>query len=442
MSFLKELLAKKESTPDYSVNLHLGDNGPGYYRQQKPVPEVPDEDPFAEETSEEEVVSRLTSIHRRLKGKFHWSSPKPETEASAETASERVQDFTDLVAGNTESDPETEDQEAELDRLVSAIEDDDAEPEEMAADSDEPAEPQDDLWEFEDMDDEMPEESAAEPEADVETIAETAADETDATVEADEAGLADEDVDAILSSVKKSANRKVSVQLHPVAPAEPDGEPEASPAAEDTPAAMDGAPDTQTDTQDEPEAVSVTATEQPAAEPKIFEVPAPAAGRSGRRAGRVKTRLLGFQHSQDRDADPFDPSNEADSDAGASFPVGWIVVVDGPGHGTAFTLHGGVSQIGRGEDQAIKLDFGDTSVSRSNHAAIAYDSEQRGFFLGQGGKANLVRLNGRPVLSTEELTNADLIRVGETTLRLVALCGSDFEWEQENQEDSDDAAIA
>ena len=41
----------------------------------------------------------------------------------------------------------------------------------------------------------------------------------------------------------------------------------------------------------------------------------------------------------------------------------------------------------------------------------------------------MVRLNGRPVLSTEELTHGDIIRIGETTLRFVALCGTDFTWD-------------
>ena len=113
------------------------------------------------------------------------------------------------------------------------------------------------------------------------------------------------------------------------------------------------------------------------------------------------------------------------------FPAGWIVVVDGPGRGASFTLQVGVSQIGRGEEQAVRLDFGDTSISRNNHAAVAYDDEQGKFFLGHGGKSNLVRLNGMPVLSTEELTDGDEIRIGETTLKFVALCGEAFTWSTE-----------
>lgn len=213
-------------------------------------------------------------------------------------------------------------------------------------------------------------------------------------------------------------------------PAEPikniwDLEPEEDAVSEDTPDMYDAPP-------------TIAAQE----ESTQAETPAPAVGRAGRRAGRVKTRLLGFNPTAGAGTDPFDNTEPQTDRIEAKFPVGWIVITKGPGLGTCFTLFNGVSQIGRGEEQAIRLDFGDNSVSRENHAAIAYDSEQGVFFLGQGGKANIVRLNNRPVLSTEELSNADLIRIGETTLRFVALCSPDFDWEKTYQEETQDAAIA
>ena len=84
----------------------------------------------------------------------------------------------------------------------------------------------------------------------------------------------------------------------------------------------------------------------------------------------------------------------------------------------------------------MRLDFGDTSISRDNHAVIAFDSEQCRFFMGHGGKANLVRLNDMPVLSTEALEDGDFIRIGETTLKFVALCGPDFTWEDDGAPDA------
>ena len=162
-----------------------------------------------------------------------------------------------------------------------------------------------------------------------------------------------------------------------------------------------------------------------------------AAGRSGRNAGRVKTRLLGFQDPTDDAKDIFAAAEEQKQAVEQKFPVGWIVVIDGPGRGHSYTLFNGVSNIGRGEDQAVRLDFGDNSISRNNHAAVAYDDEQGKFFLGHGGKSNLVRLNGKPVLSTEDMDHGDEIRIGETTLKFVALCNPEFTWQDADKEDLD-----
>lgn len=161
-------------------------------------------------------------------------------------------------------------------------------------------------------------------------------------------------------------------------------------------------------------------------------------GQPGRRTGRVKTRLLGFDHAPELTQDPIEAARaHVPTAIQGNCPVGWIVVVRGPGRGAHFALFNGVSQIGRGEDQAIKLDYGDGSISRSNHAAIAYDDETNGFFLGHGGKTNIVRLNDRPVISTEALVSLDKIRIGETTLLFVALCGSGFRWSGDQNEPDD-----
>ena len=180
---------------------------------------------------------------------------------------------------------------------------------------------------------------------------------------------------------------------------------------------------------------------EPAPEPARRRRPAGAAPAAEPAAstGRIKTRILGF-HAAEVEPAPIDGPRAAPAEA-ALFPAGWIVVVEGAGRGHAFAVAAGVSTIGRGEDQTIRLDFGDRSISRENHASIAYDEEQNRFFIGHGGKSNIVRRNGHPVLSTEELDHADLIRIGKTTLRFVALCGPDFTWaedtEAQGQDDTD-----
>jgi len=193
----------------------------------------------------------------------------------------------------------------------------------------------------------------------------------------------------------------------------------------------------------EPEDEAATAAPEPQDDSPVnlgaimasVAVPSPTAGRTAGRAGRAKTRLLGFAQ-QDETADPFAAKAAPQQAAAAQrFPVGWLVVVDGPGRGAHFTLFNGVSQIGRGEDQTVRLDFGDNTISRTGHALLAYDDEQAKFFLGSGGKVNIVRLNDRPLLSTEELSHDDVIRIGETRLRFVAFCGPDFAWSADERDD-------
>ena len=200
------------------------------------------------------------------------------------------------------------------------------------------------------------------------------------------------------------------------------------------------------ETEDEAELDEAFAADEP--EPVLVETQTAAIAASAdeaeedqqpvrRRTGRVKTRLLGF-HKPDETADPISAARARTEVP--EFPVGWMVVVKGPGRGASFTLQSGASTIGRGDDQTVRLDFGDTSISRENHAVIAYDDEQKRFFLGHGGKANLVRLNDMPVLSTEPMTDGDTIRIGETTLIFVALCGEEFSWNEGPYADQTHAA--
>ena len=153
-----------------------------------------------------------------------------------------------------------------------------------------------------------------------------------------------------------------------------------------------------------------------------------AASSAGHVTSAPRTRLLGFHRSQPITHDPLEDLDQQKVHAEELFAAGWVAITHGPGEGNTLPVFSRVCVIGRGEDQDIRLDFGDTSISRDKHAAIAFDDETCKFYLGHGGKSNLIRLNDRPVLSTEELRHGDTIRIGETTLRFVALCGEDFTW--------------
>ncbi|MEL6795052.1 MAG: FHA domain-containing protein [Pseudomonadota bacterium] len=107
---------------------------------------------------------------------------------------------------------------------------------------------------------------------------------------------------------------------------------------------------------------------------------------------------------------------------------GWLVVVKGPGLGDCVRINAGMSPIGRGADQRISLDFGDSSISRSNHARIAYDAGSRSFFIMPGDGKNLSRVNGDLLLDTRKLLGGELIEFGDTHVRFVPFCGEGFDW--------------
>lgn len=157
-----------------------------------------------------------------------------------------------------------------------------------------------------------------------------------------------------------------------------------------------------------------------------------------------RTRLVGFDTSDGRTS-LFEGDDGGSKQAQGAFePVGWLVVAKGPGRGNSFSLRAGLSTIGRGTDQTITLDYGDQAISRSNHAAIVYEPDTHRFHLGHGGKANIVRVNGKPLVSTEELVDGSAIEIGDTTLRFVALCTNDFNWSEDTTgsvKGDDDAAF-
>lgn len=125
---------------------------------------------------------------------------------------------------------------------------------------------------------------------------------------------------------------------------------------------------------------------------------------------------------------PTDESRPAPADPMADPPVGWLVIVRGPGKGNVLTLGNGMNAIGRGDSSRARLDFGDDNVSRVNHAQLAYDPRQRRWLLSHGEGANLTYLNGEVVMGTVDVASGAVIEVGETTLRFQAFCSQDFDW--------------
>ena len=142
----------------------------------------------------------------------------------------------------------------------------------------------------------------------------------------------------------------------------------------------------------------------------------------------ARTRV--FRPGKSLPEQPSQPAHPTQSNTMDDPPVGWLVVISGPGQGNFVVLGNGVNSIGRDASERLVLDFGDQHISRKSHAIITYDPRSKKFYLQQGGGINLIYVNDAPVLTPQELQpNTDIV-LSATTLRFVPLCGESFDWDQ------------
>ncbi|MBT8456424.1 MAG: FHA domain-containing protein [Rhodobacteraceae bacterium] len=136
------------------------------------------------------------------------------------------------------------------------------------------------------------------------------------------------------------------------------------------------------------------------------------------RKARVTTRFLNYRYPERDLSDTAGESGKASPAAG--FPrnaLAVLTIVDGPGRGSVLSIQKPFVEIGRDDDQDIKLEFGDDSVSRQCHASIAYYGAKIGFVVRNGLKPNPLLLNGSRIVDENRIAAGDLLTVGETTLR-------------------------
>ena len=114
-------------------------------------------------------------------------------------------------------------------------------------------------------------------------------------------------------------------------------------------------------------------------------------------------------------------------------PVGWLVVIQGPGQGNVVTIGNGSNSLGRDPSERICVDFGDEMISRRGHTTITYDPRGKKFYIQHGGGTNLTYMEDSPVLLPTELQGFSKIQLGETVLLFVPLCGERFDWAEYEQ---------
>ena len=110
-------------------------------------------------------------------------------------------------------------------------------------------------------------------------------------------------------------------------------------------------------------------------------------------------------------------------------PVGWLVIVKGPGKGHVATLGLGHNAVGRDRAARVPLDYGDKAISRTSHCTITYEPRGRTFHVAPGGGTNLTYVDDEPVLGPRDLKPLAQVQLGDTVLRFVPLCGPEFSWE-------------
>ena len=113
--------------------------------------------------------------------------------------------------------------------------------------------------------------------------------------------------------------------------------------------------------------------------------------------------------------------------------VGWFVCIEGPEKGKDYRIVAKNNSIGRSDKMDICIKKDDT-ISRENHARIAYDQKHNAFHLIPGDNANNIYIGGEPVYVPTKLKAEDVIELGETVLMFVPFCNERFVWENKNEE--------
>lgn len=108
--------------------------------------------------------------------------------------------------------------------------------------------------------------------------------------------------------------------------------------------------------------------------------------------------------------------------------VGWLVCIDGEDKGKDYRVEAKNNTIGRSEKMDITIK-GDNTVSRENHARLAYDVKHNAFHLIPAENVNSIYVNDEPVYIPTKLEAFDLIEFGESKFLFVPLCTEKFNWQ-------------
>lgn len=107
--------------------------------------------------------------------------------------------------------------------------------------------------------------------------------------------------------------------------------------------------------------------------------------------------------------------------------VGWLVCIEGPEKGKDYHLWAKINTIGRSDRMDVCI-HDDMTISKENHARLAYDPKHNSFQLIPGESTNNIYLNDEPIYVPARLAAYDVIEFGESKMVFVPFCNDRFRW--------------
>lgn len=108
--------------------------------------------------------------------------------------------------------------------------------------------------------------------------------------------------------------------------------------------------------------------------------------------------------------------------------VGWLVCIDGPEKGKDYRLLDKQNTVGRSKTMDVYISE-DLTISREQHARVAYDPRHNNFTLIPAESTNNIYVNDEPVYVAVKLHAFDCIEFGASKFILVPLCCDRFTWQ-------------
>ena len=119
--------------------------------------------------------------------------------------------------------------------------------------------------------------------------------------------------------------------------------------------------------------------------------------------------------------------SEFASKSGFDPVVGWLVCIEGANKGKDYRLLPRVNTIGRSKSMDVSI-TGDETISRENHAKLAYDPKHVAFQLIPAASVNNIYLNDEAVYVPAKLKAYDIIEMGNSKMMFIPFCSESFRW--------------